>query len=99
MFVKRLDVSTPNIYSLGFDDENDLQYYVLIEELPGGQYLLIRQILVLDASTLTLMDLTVDSDVIELVKKRISGFRGGRSVISWNEVMIDPVFGFKEEYE
>jgi len=89
--IRQLDISTPSIYSLRFDEEG-VDYYVLIEILSDHVNALIRQVLAFDKEMGVLIDRTLDDDVLDLVKRRISGFMSGRSVMTWNDVLVQKIF-------
>lgn len=89
--IRQLNIGTPHVYSLRFE-EKGLQYYVLVEILQDQVTTLIRQVLVLDSETLTLIDVTLDRDELKIVKNRIKGFVTGRSVITWHDVIADKIF-------
>ena len=89
--IRRLDIGTPHIYSLRFE-EKGLQYYVLVEILQDQVTTLIRQVIILDSETLTLIDVTTDTDELKIVKNRIKGFTTGKHVITWHDVIADKIF-------
>ena len=84
--IKRVDVYTPKMYSVVVRDRGET-YFTVVQEISQSEYL-IRQILRLNGESRQLEDRTFDKDIIERVRRLMSGFIYPSLVKSWHDLRI-----------